>query len=342
MRQNEQLYLDNGWINFDFIWNLPTTFIFLVGARGIGKTYGAFKYTIENQIPFIFMRRTAKQLEMINKRDNAACNSYLRDKGIFERFTITMDGDSGIYRLDEERFCQTLALSTISNVRGFDGSWADAIIFDEFIPEDHERPMRGECDAFLNAYETINRNRELNGLKPVKCICMANSNKGANAIFNGLNLVRTFTKMQKNNKSVYICPQRDVAIIRYDNSPISNAKKKTALYKLTNGLEFQEMALNNNAHDISEFVSKRVNIRDYRAVVRIGKLTVYHHKYESRFYVTEFHTGTCPVIEADKKGLKEFQAKYFILKAHYVEKHIYFGEYDHEVLFREYLNINLK
>ena len=40
---------------------------------------------------------------------------------------------------------------------------ASDIIFAEFIPEAHERLIKNEAAALFNFYETINRNRELDG-----------------------------------------------------------------------------------------------------------------------------------------------------------------------------------
>ena len=62
-----------------------------------------------------------------------------------------------------------IALSVVANIRGIDFSDYDYILFDEFIPSDGERPIKREFEAFLNFYETVNRNRELEGKPAVKC-----------------------------------------------------------------------------------------------------------------------------------------------------------------------------
>ena len=46
-----------------------------------------------------------------------------------------------------------MALSTVSNLRGFDMSDCTLLIYDEFIPEPHERPLKNEAAALFNAYE---------------------------------------------------------------------------------------------------------------------------------------------------------------------------------------------
>lgn len=335
-----QLYNIDGWINFKPIWESKIPFWFLTGARGIGKTYGMFKYIIENKHKIIYLRRSAKQVEFISKLDKAACKPVIKDMGLYENFNVLSGKETTAYMIDDYNFCDVVALTTVSNLRSFDGSEIEAIVYDEFIPEITEkRIIKDEFEALMNLYETINRNRELSGDPPVKLICMANSNNGANDIFIGAKLLRQYTKMQKQHKDLYINPQRGYAMIRYDMSPISEAKSQTALYKFTRGTNFQNMAINNLAADIEEFKETRVNIKEFTPKVRIGKLTVYAHKNKTLYYVTDYHSGKCPELADDNKGLLKFQDDYFILKVYYYSNKIVFGEYDHEVLFKKYLNI---
>ena len=61
----EKLYLESGYLNMEYIINLPVPFIFVLGGRGTGKTYGALKYLLDNDKRFIMMRRTQTQVDMI-------------------------------------------------------------------------------------------------------------------------------------------------------------------------------------------------------------------------------------------------------------------------------------
>lgn len=336
------LYDDLGWVDFYSILASKLPFIFMVGARGIGKTYGAFDALIKLKIKFLYLRRTQKQLDFINNKScaNVPCKPVLSNMGMFEDFDLDTSEDIGIYRLNGEPFCITAALSTIANIRGFDGSDIDVIVYDEFIPEGHQQPIKDEGAALMNCYETINRNRELEGRPPVKLICMANSNKGDNAIFNYLKLVRPYTKLQKQNKIIYESPQRGLAIIRYDASPISDQKQNTALYKLTKGTDFWNMALHNRAKDVDEFIETRVNIKEFYPVVEVGELMIYKHKSEFKWYVTNFKSGTPRYsYSADQKGIAQFRHECYVLSEKFNRKQVKFGEYDHETLFKEYLNI---
>ena len=63
------IYLDNGYIDFSKVLSYGVPYNFMVGGRGIGKTYGALKYMIEHDIKFVFMRRTQTQLDVIRKEE---------------------------------------------------------------------------------------------------------------------------------------------------------------------------------------------------------------------------------------------------------------------------------
>ena len=61
------IYLKNGYVDIERILNYRIPFNFIIGGRGTGKTYGALKYTYENDIRFMLMRRTQAQCDLINK-----------------------------------------------------------------------------------------------------------------------------------------------------------------------------------------------------------------------------------------------------------------------------------
>ena len=60
------LYLDNGYVNAREWFEDPATFIFAIGGRGTGKTFGALEYLTnpENSAgKFVYMRRSQSQID---------------------------------------------------------------------------------------------------------------------------------------------------------------------------------------------------------------------------------------------------------------------------------------
>lgn len=287
------IYNELGYIDMPKIIDMPETFIFVTSGRGTGKTYGALDTVIDRQIPALFMRRTQAQLDTINRVEFAPIKPVCDARGIDYTCEPINKNCAGYYIGDAKKpLIVTAALSTISNLRGFDASDREIIIYDEFIPERHEKAIRNESDAFFNAYETINRNRELQGRKPVKVICLANSNDIMNPIYTGLRLIDIASKMLDKGVEVYRDPRRGLALIMPQHSPISDKKTATALYKLAGDGDFANMAIKNVfANASSMFVAKKPLI-EYRSKYQIGELCIYKHKSNGTYYASLHASGT--------------------------------------------------
>lgn len=341
-RAPKGLYLPSGYLNFRWCLNLGVPFVFLVGARGVGKTYGGLSTCIEDNIKFFFLRRTQTQVDTISTPDYNPFKTINKDKHIDIGVKSITKNSAGFYHADADGKYSgapvgyLAALSTFSNIRGFDASDVDLILFDEFIPEHHERPIKHEAEAFFNCYESINRNRELSGRPPVTAVCMANSNDIANPIFVHLGIVNKVNAMNKRGQVYTINKESGYAIILLSASPISAAKEETALYKLTKGSAFSEMALSND-FGVVESNTKSENLKEYIPIVTVGEITVYRHKSERRHYVTTHSSGhvrdTYQLSDAD---IKRLQIKYRRMVTEYLSNRIRFEDYACEVLFSRY------
>lgn len=330
-----KLYDKNGYVNYEYILSLGVTFIFIVGGRGTGKTYGALKHVHDFNKRFMFMRRTQKQIKMLRK---PAFNPFkkLADN---EHLNIDMVSSDEVTVITEhlEEYDEILgyacAVTDIANMRGIDASDVDVLIYDEFIPLPTERVQRGEESGFLDIYESINRNRELEGDKPLMVLALANSNEMANPIFMELNLVRIGEKMKKKGQDVYIDNDRSFAIIYLDKSPISEKKKETALYKLLGGdSNYSRMSLGNEFIIEDEDIIKSRPIKEYKPLVRIGELSIYKHRSKKEYYGTGFASGGLTYINADSKGAEKFRKNYMQL---------YYAYLDGRFIFEDYLSLKL-
>ena len=240
------LYIESGYLDFEKIVNYGLPFNFIIGGRGSGKTYGALKFVLDHHKKFMLLRRLQSQIDLVGKPEFSPFKAVASDMGI-EIIVKSISKYNSAFMHGDEVLGYSAALSTISNLRGFDASDVEMIIYDEFIPEPHEKPMRAEGTAFLNMYETVNRNRELKGSDPVQLIALANSNDLANAIFIELGIVDKVQKMAERRQEIMIDRDRGIGIYMLEFSPISNEKRKTALYRLMAAEnDFTEMALNNS------------------------------------------------------------------------------------------------
>lgn len=303
------IYLDNGYLNIERILSYGVPFNFIVGGRGTGKTYGTLKTAYIENKRFILMRRTQAQCDLINKPEFNPFKALNNDTGSNAVVKSISKYNAKIVEEteeDERLLGYTCALSTIANMRGFDASDVELLIYDEFIPEKHERAIKNEGSAFLNAYETINRNREIKGEKPLQVLCLANAFNIANPIFLELGLVGRCEKMKNAGQEIFIDKERGVCVVLLQKSKISKAKADTALYRLSSG-SYADMALSNdfvynNADNI-----KSMALKEFKLLCTVGEISIYKHKSKRLFYVSEHRTGTAPIYKSDEVNLQRYR-----------------------------------
>jgi hypothetical protein len=262
-------------------------FTFIVGGRGIGKTYSAIGEGIENHRgKFMYLRNTREQLsescgnfgnpfkkwagdhdrdiKLEIERRHAVINEYIEDNSdSILKYSIGVGAN----------------LSTFENLRGVDLSEIDYILFDEFI--ENRTLSFDQFKAFVNMYETVNRNRELTGADPCKVVLLSNAQRLGNPILRGFNLIPIIEGMQKSGQRSYANgPIR----IELPFSDVSEGKRETALYQAVQGSNYTQEALNNNFVNDSFTGVKKVNINEFTPVVAIDDIYIYRHKSESYFY----------------------------------------------------------
>ena len=109
-----------------------------------------------------------------------------------------------------------LALSAAEDVKGFDLSEVDFMIFDEFIPKPYQIVKRTEGDALLDIYMTLTRDRIERGRKELKLICLANATNINNPTFDILDVIDTAADMDLYDKEyVYQIEERKILLHSY-------------------------------------------------------------------------------------------------------------------------------
>lgn len=310
------LYLDNGYLDMKKLKNHPAPFVFVVAARGTGKTYGALWDCMDKTKDCnLLLRRLDTQFKQIITERGNPFRTINNDHGTDYKLLKAKGGQiATLYDgMTDSTFGFASALTTFKNVRSIDFSNTDFMFYDEFIGEAHDLPIRGEGDAFLNIYESINRNRELNGRPPLKVICAANSNRLDNALFADLKLIDDYIKLQNSGEeSVYI-QSRGVLLVYPRHSPISEKKKETALYKFARGSNFEDMAIENQfSYDDQTGVGTRP-LREYKPICIVDGMTILEHKSRSDLYIinTSYRDSQLPRFDTRfKDGLSSFKNQF--------------------------------
>ena len=332
-------YQDNGYIDMNRIVRDRYPFTFVIHGRATGKTYGTLKMCLDKKIPFIFMRRTQSQADLISRDDFSPFKPLMDDdpsllltsqplnKYVTGVYHATRS-DSGKLQPTGDAIGYICALSTISNLRGFSLEDVDIMIFDEFIPEKHERLIRAEGDALLNAYETVNRNRELKGRKPLQLLCLSNANTISSPIFETMNVIDRVDRMIRTGRQEYFDDRRGIAIYLLKDSPISDRKSETSLYKATRETDFQKMALANEFSSDHFTYIRRQPIEEYRPVATYEDICIYRHKSnKSLWYISRHKSGSVPAYTSDPFSTKKFRRDFLVMFDALIRGNVSFEDY---------------
>lgn len=295
----------------------PDDIIYIfVGGRNTGKTYSALLYALENDAKFVFVKRTNDDVHTLcagNGNVNAKNrNRYSVDLSPFvainrdfnlniKAFRIPdVTGIGAFYPCDQDgnpcadAVGYIVSLNAIKNVKGFDLSACDMIIFDEFIPETWERINRKEGDQLMQLYKTVSRDREHRGRPALKLIMLANAEMISNPVFNTLELVDTVTEMQLFDIHEYNDPKRGIYICRVQTSAaFLDKEKESKIYAAMDGTQWAQMALNNNFGYDDFSAVKKIDMRRYslQCAFRHKRKMCFVYFNGEKWYITRHKNG---------------------------------------------------
>lgn len=257
------LYLPQGWMNFDHILEQGAWLNLIIGKRQVGKTYGALQMMLKHNLYHILLRRTTAELDTISASPDLNPYKVYEPEyhvGLFKqakklcRICDYETDAEGKATPTEQRGLAT-SLAEIAHIRGFNGSAFSDLVFDEVIPEKGVVTRKTEGEAFLNAYVTINGNRELQGMPPLRCWLLANTNRIDSPILEALNVIDDILYMRRKGKEELLTEQ-GVYILQPGSVKVTEERKKTALMQqIDKRSDFYGMAMENEfAYDDSPYI----------------------------------------------------------------------------------------
>lgn len=216
---------------------------FVIGARGVGKSY-AFKKQpitrfIKNGEQFIYLRRYKGELRKLKTYFNDIAPAFPEHKFEVKGWELYIDGKQAGWGIP---------LSTWQTEKSNSYPRVTTIIYDEFIREkDKSGYLPNEVDALLNFMDTVFRNRD-----NVRCVCLSNAITIVNPYFLYFNVVPNINKRFNAYKSL---------VVEIPNSSeFSNERRKTRFGQLIEGTEYADMSLDNEfVNDSSVFIEKRTS-----------------------------------------------------------------------------------
>lgn len=334
------IYTEKGWIDYNYIIKLNNIINILVGGRGIGKTYGLLEnlFYLNSNGKIFYLRRTQEEIE-------TCCNNELNPfNELNEKYNrnIHFEKEKKLYKIVENENILGMAgsLSSVGKIRGMSGYDFTNLIFDECIkPLNARRIMKDEGYEFLNLYETLNRNREIIGKKPLKAFLLSNSNFMGNDLFLTFNLISVATNIKKKNNYPGIYQKNGLLYVDFGNSSIiSDKKKNSVIYKVSNNLEYNNMALSND-FVFENYTShiKKVSLREYKPVCTIYNFTIYEHKSKNEFFVSHHYSGSPIKYGTDYMSIEKFKKDMGWIYLYYLNDVVYFENYELEILLTKLL-----
>lgn len=333
-----KIYTAEGWLDIPHINeicdNNDINFIVIIGKRQVGKTYGVLKFTLDKGEPFVFMRRVKPELEMLAKGVNSPFEKIPEYKGKIV-FKKESEYSSGIFKTEEteegtveHRIGMGTTLNSIAAMRGFNGDPYKDVILDEFIPEEHLYKVRNEKNAFLNAHTTINGNRELEGLPCVRFWLLANSNDLNSGILEALNITRVVERMSLRGEECRMLKDRGILILLPDSKQIIEKRKQGGLMRAIgdSNSKFVRMAYGNEFafNDYTDVGCAPV--REYNALLSIGRITIHLHKADKTLYVTDLMKGAKYKLTDSDSDIMKFNRKFSSIRMAYMDGRILFQD----------------
>jgi hypothetical protein len=237
---------------------------FVIGERGVGKSFGAKKFVISDYLKngneFVYIRRYKTEL------DNAYEGFFdqLQNEGLFLDHTFRIAASKkkiDKFYCDKEVCGYGVPLSTANILKSASFPKVKTLIFDEFLIDNGTyHYLRNEVTQFLDIIETIAR------LRDVRVLLLGNAITISNPYFDYFKLGLPYNSEFRTFKDGTI-------LVNYIKNPVYREKKKATRFgALIDGTEYGEYAIDNAfLRDNDSFLAKRdKDARVYSTIVLKG------------------------------------------------------------------------
>ena len=220
---------------------------FLIGERGVGKTYGAVKFVTKEFIKkghqFVYLRRYKSDL----KKSTPTFFNSLISNNEFPEHELTTKGNS--FYIDGNLAGYAITLSTAQDLKSANFDKVKYVLFDEFIIDEGVKKyyLSNEVEVFLNLIETVARTRD------IRVFLLGNAgNLVTNPYFLYFNMslptqsdIRTF--------------KNGLILLQYmKNEEYRKMKKETKLGQLVAGTNYEKYAIENQDTKLNDnFIEKK-------------------------------------------------------------------------------------
>ena len=250
---------------------------FIIGERGVGKTYGAKKFWIKKYIKkndeFVYLRIYKTELKSSVPKffDDLKANNEFKD----HKLTVKNNN----FYCDGKICGYALPLSTANILKSTSYSKVKTIIFDEFIIDKGcYHYLQNEVTQLLDIIETIGR------LRDIRVIFLGNAISITNPYFTYFDLSLPYKSDIKTFKDGLI-------VVNYIKNEEYRAVKKASRFgKLIEGTEYGKYAIDNEfLRDSKSFISKKPKTSKFYFILVINGKTygIWNDYKDGMMYISE-------------------------------------------------------
>lgn len=283
-------YTDRGYIDIEAVRRLTasTPFVFVIGSRQCGKTYGVTKSILDRGEKVVIIRRTKD--ERLKFANSQLTPLQRIDKGIVG---IAAGDLVTLYRRDPEApdglgdvAGWVIDLNT-ARKRGFALPHFDAVIYDECVPEQHAggRQDQTQSETFFQLLITLfgDDAQFMTAEEHPKVWILGNSNSINAWVFRTFGITKTIERMLHAGNTVYISPQRALSVLLANAPDHAAARSTMPLMRVAAASAERDMALKNTFLGDTNGV-RGWPLREFRALASFDDpyqaYTIWLHKRE--------------------------------------------------------------
>ena len=278
----------NIYYSINDILSYNALFNFIIGERGVGKSYSAKKFIVSHFLKkhkqTIYVRRYKSEIkEAMGK--NGESKFF---KQIQKEFPDTkLSNNASNFYINGEIAGYAIPLSTSNILKSATFEDVDTIIFDEFIiDKGNYHYLQNEVIQFLDLVETISR------LRDVRVIFLGNSISITNPYFTYFDLTLPYGSTVKTFKDGLI-------LVNYiKNEKYRDIKKKTRFGQLIKDTSYGKYAIDNEMlRDSKSFIAKKTgNAKFYFILFINGNNYGVWLDYSTQFmYISNDIDPNCPI-----------------------------------------------
>lgn len=264
---------------------------FIIGERGVGKSYDSKKYVakrfIKKHKQFVYLRRYKTELKQAMMK-NGVPIFFDQIKNDEELKGHKFSNKQDTMYIDDKLCGFAMPLSIANILKSSTYEDVDTIIFDEFIiDKGNYHYLQNEVIQLLDVIETVAR------LRDIRVIFLGNAISITNPYFTFFNLSLPYNSDIKTFKDGLI------AVQYIKNLKYREVKKNTRFGKLIDGTEYGKYAIDNEfLRDSKSFIKKKTKGCKFYFILTInGKYYGVWCDYKIGYmFISNDYDPNCPVI----------------------------------------------